>query len=137
VRGADAHMGFIKATVEVHLSMREYGLEHAVVFAQMAERVAVGEPVIRSVPEPPGPMPRRRRPGAIPAIDWACAATANGWRGQMGTIAVPSPIRRVRAAAAAIIVSASGPVAAVMSQAVDSSSDSARSISCSVPATSP
>ena len=54
-----------------------------------------------------GPTPRRTRPGASCDTVSACCAMITGWRGHVGTMAVPRRIELVAVAAAAKAVSES------------------------------
>src|SRR4029453_14116590 len=54
-----------------------------------------------------GQRPSVNRPLLAACTDSACCASASGWRGYVGTTAVPSSIRSVTVAASASAVSAS------------------------------
>lgn len=85
---------------------------------------------------PDAPIPSRTLPGARSSITSTWLASANGWRVNAGTIAVPRRTRSVRAAAAANRVAVSRPVAApITAQPVPTPAASARatrSRKCSV-----
>ena len=51
-----------------------------------------------------GPIPSRNRPPDAAFVVAACWAITNGWRGQVGTTDVPSPIRSVCCATTASVV---------------------------------